>query len=79
MPSLSIRSGENLQTLEELVTTGSFGQYSYDEEPMPQTIGAIMEILSDVQSQLTSLSHGFEEQKKRQVKADAVLKHLSRQ
>ncbi|KAG8677862.1 hypothetical protein FPOAC1_003890 [Fusarium poae] len=51
---------------------GSFGQYSYDEEPMPQTIGAIMEILSDVQSQLTSLSHGFEEQKKRQVKADAV-------
>jgi archaellum component FlaC len=46
---------------------------------MPQTIGAIMEILSDVQSQLTSLSHGFEEQKKRQVKADAVLKHLSRQ
>ncbi|KAL3587551.1 hypothetical protein FPOAC2_13448 [Fusarium poae] len=58
---------------------GSFGQYSYDEEPMPQTIGAIMEILSDVQSQLTSLSHGFEEQKKRQVKADAVLKHLSRQ
>ncbi|KAG8664985.1 uncharacterized protein FPOAC1_012962 [Fusarium poae] len=55
---------------------GSFGQYSYDEEPMPQTIGAIMEILSDVQSQLTSLSHGFEEQKKRQVKADAVLEEL---
>ncbi|OBS15314.1 hypothetical protein FPOA_13837 [Fusarium poae] len=84
---------------------GSFGQYSYDEEPMPQTIGAIMEILSDVQSQLTSLSHGFEEQRKgkrspslsaidnrcehvgnylsdlvwQTSKADAVLKHLSRQ
>ncbi|OBS15387.1 hypothetical protein FPOA_13776 [Fusarium poae] len=65
---------------------GSFGQYSYDEEPMPQTIGAIMEILSDVQFSYIPISWTlgacrttFEEQKKRQVKADAVLKHLSRQ